>query len=162
MIKLSLDANNCTLGADDLFSNDKKFILVEEKAAPEFLVKVLKAKLLLKRGEAKNSSEACKIADVSRSAFYKYKDSVYAYDNNESRKILTFYLSLWDKPGVLSSVITSLYEHKANIITVNQNIPAEGVAAVTISLKLDQRRSKIDDVIDCISKIDGVINVKLI
>ncbi len=138
----------------------KKFILVEENSAPDFLVKVLKAKNLLACGKAKNSSEACKLADVSRSAYYKYKDSVYSYDSGEAGKLMTVYLSLMDRPGILSSVISALYEHKANIITVNQNIPADGAAAVTISFRLSE--SELDSALQSISKTDGVIKVKLI
>lgn len=139
---------------------DKKFILVEETAAPDFLVKVLNAKKLLACGKAKNSSEACKLADVSRSAYYKYKDSVYAYDSGGAGKIMTIYLSLMDRPGILSSVISALYEHDANIITVNQNIPADGAAVVTISFRLEA--CDLDAALENISKIDGVIKVKLI
>lgn len=142
--------------------HDKKFILVEESAAPDFLVKVLKAKILLKCNEAKNSTEACKLADVSRSAYYKYKDSVYSYDGGSSGKIFTVYLSLKDMPGILSLVISKLYESNANIITVNQNIPAEGVAAVTISFRLGRGHVKADDVLEEISTMNGVINAKLI
>lgn len=162
MIKLYLSEYTCFWRVNDLNNIDKKFILVEEGAAPDFLVKVLKAKMLLKRGEARNSTEACKLADVSRSAYYKYKDSVYFYEQNSDSKIVTVYLSLQDKPGVLSSVISSLYEDNANIITVNQNIPAEGIATVTISLRFNSKKLSIDDVINNIIKIDGVISAKLI
>ena len=77
-----------------------------------------------------------RLANISRSAFYKYKDRVMEYNSRESNAIVTFYMTMEDVPGVLSSVINHLAEYGANILTINQNIPSDGVAAVTISIRM--------------------------
>ena len=104
-------------------SNEEKYLLVEESIAPDIFKKVLEAKKYLATGKARNSSEAVRLADISRSAFYKYKDRVMEYNSNASGNIVTFYLTMEDIPGVLSSVINHLAEYGANILTINQNIP---------------------------------------
>ncbi|MDF2566770.1 MAG: amino acid-binding domain protein [Oscillospiraceae bacterium] len=140
----------------------QQLILIEKNVVPETFLKVLEAKQLLKKGKAKNSTEACKLAQISRSAFYKYKDSVHYYEDKSAKKIITLYLTLSDEPGVLSSVLTALYELGSNIITVNQNIPAEDVAIVTISVRLNQKRISSDGIVSFLSKLHGVIDIKII
>lgn len=78
------------------------------------------------------------MAGISRSAFYKYKDAVFPYDAERSGSILTLHLILRDRPGVLSSVLSSFAAAGVNILTVNQNIPAGGVASVSISARTDR------------------------
>ena len=116
--------------------NEEKYLLVAESIAPEIFKKVLEAKKYIATGKAANSSEAVRLANISRSAFYKYKDRVMEYNSRESNAIVTFYMTMEDVPGVLSSVINHLAEYGANILTINQNIPSDGVAAVTISIRM--------------------------
>ena len=115
-------------------ANEEKYLLVDERVVPEIFKKVLEAKKYIATGKAKNSSEAVKLANISRSAFYKYKDRVMEYNSQTANNIITLYLMMEDVPGVLSSVINHLAEYGANILTINQNIPSDGVAAVTISI----------------------------
>ena len=103
--------------------NEEKYLLVAESIAPEIFKKVLEAKKYIATGKAANSSEAVRLANISRSAFYKYKDRVMEYNSRESNAIVTFYMTMEDVPGVLSSVINHLAEYGANILTINQNIP---------------------------------------
>lgn len=140
---------------------NRRYILIDEQAAPEIFLKVVSAKAMIKQGTAKNSSEACKISGLSRSAFYKYKDSVFLYEENKGR-IITLYMNLRDEPGILSSVLSSLYESNANIITVNQNIPDNGVAAVTVSLRINNKKTTSEEIINLISQLRGVIEVRTI
>lgn len=116
-------------------ANEEKYLLVDERVVPEIFKKVLEAKKYIATGKAKNSSEAVKLANISRSAFYKYKDRVMEYNSQTANNIITLYLMMEDVPGVLSSVINHLAEYGANILTINQNIPSDGVAAVTISIR---------------------------
>ena len=67
--------------------------------------------------------------------FYKYRDCVFAYDDKMTQQIVNFSVTLRDEAGVLSNVLTTLYSMRANILTVNQNIPVDGVAQVSLSLK---------------------------
>lgn len=118
-----------------------KYLLVDSKVLPDVFLKVLEAKTLLAKGKAKNSSEAARMSGLSRSAFYKYKDSIFEYDSRMRGSMTTLYISLEDEPGVLSSVMGCICDMGGNIITINQNIPADGVAPVTISLRLGKEHS---------------------
>ncbi len=116
---------------------ERRFVLVDEQVLPTIFQKVLQAKEYLLKDKAQNLTEACKMADVSRSAFYKYKDCITYYEEGQASREMTFYLKLSDEPGVLSAVLTVLSEYKANIITLNQNVPSEAVARVTITVRMD-------------------------
>ena len=118
-----------------------KYLLVDSKVLPDVFLKVLEAKTLLAKGKAKNSSEAARMSGLSRSAFYKYKDSIFEYDSRMRGSMITLYISLEDEPGVLSNVMSCIYDLGGNIITVNQNIPTDGVAPVTISLRLGEEHN---------------------
>ena len=118
----------------------------------------MEAKRYLATGKAKNSSYAAKMAQLSRSAFYKYKDKIMEYrlaDNN----VITLFFSLEDLPGVLSSVINKLYECGANILTVNQNIPSDGVASVTISLRTSEITMAEPQLLEHLRQCAGVVRI---
>lgn len=142
--------------------DNPQMILVESSVLPAVFLKVLKAKKLLSKGIAKNSSDACKTVDISRSAFYKYKDSVFLYEDKETRKTVTLYFRLSDEPGVLSSVLSELYRHAANILTVNQNIPIDGVADVTITIRIDEEKVNLQELKSQLSIIGGVVEFRRI
>ena len=114
---------------------EQQLVLVDKSVLPEVFSKVLTAKSYLSKNQAKNSSEACKMADLSRSAFYKYKDSVFFYEDQDKSSVVTYSLWLSDDPGVLAKVLTVLTAFRVNILTVNQNIPVDRVALVTISFR---------------------------
>lgn len=102
------------------------------------------------------------MADLSRSAFYKYKDSIFFFEEKDNKKTITYSLRLSDEPGVLSKVLIKISEFNSNIVTVNQNIPVDRVAVVTISIRIDEETTDIETLTSEISKIAGVIRVKLI
>ncbi len=132
-------------------------ILVNAELLPEVLLKVLEAKRLLSQGKAKNSSEAARLAGISRSAFYKYKDGVAVYNDEQQSKIVTYYLTLMDRPGVLSNVLAELSRFGANVLTLNQNIPLDGAAPVTISFATGSLRADEHTLRQALRSIDGVI-----
>lgn len=135
-----------------------RMVLVDKKVLPEIFDKVLKAKSLMAQDIAKNSSEACKLVDISRSAFYKYKDSVFFYEDKESGKLVTLYMRLNDEPGTLATVLQKLSRANANVLTVNQNIPVDGVAVVTIAFRVDYTDT--DELMSEIACTKGVVGVK--
>lgn len=139
-----------------------QFYLVNPKALPEVFEKVMQAKTLLNHGQAKTSCEACQKAGLSRSAFYKYKDMIFPYEDQTGRQIITLGMTLMDEPGVLSGVLAALYQSKANLLTVNQNIPNDGLANVTVSIILDDEQTDIHSVIQSISRLNGVVKIKMI
>lgn len=144
---------------------EQQFVLVDKRVLPEVFEKVLLAKSYLSKNSAKNSSEACKLADLSRSAFYKYKDSVFFYEDQDKSRVTTYSLWLSDDPGVLSKVLTVLSQFGVNILTVNQNIPVDRVALVTISFRAEG--DSFDDAVlqnvhQAIVAISGVVKAKKI
>ena len=121
--------------------------------------KVVSAKRLLGSGAAHSASEAARLVGISRSAFYKYKDMVMPYENAEDSGVLTIQSMLQDKPGVLSSMITSFFDAGANILTVNQNIPANGAAYVTVSVSTRYMEISVSELFERLRSLDGVISV---
>lgn len=140
----------------------QELILVDKKVLPEVFDKVLTAKTYLSKDMAKNSTDACKMAELSRSAFYKYKDSVFFYEDKDKRRLITYSLRLSDEPGVLSNLLILLSSFNANVLTVNQNIPVDRVAVVTISFRIDEKLNDMDKLHKEISSIGGVIRAKQI
>ena len=137
-----------------------KYLLVEARMLPEIFTKVMQAKMLLSRGNAKNASQAAQMAGISRSAFYKYKDSVFLYDERMNENIVSFSLALEDRPGVLSNLLAQFYQLGANVITVNQNIPIDGVAIASVSIRTaDATRSR-SQILDMLGKLDGAVEAK--
>ena len=106
-------------------SGEELKIIVEADLLPEVLLKVIEAKKLLSQGKAKNSSEAARMAGISRSAYYKYKDGVAVYDEEQERRLVTYYLTLMDVPGVLSNVLAELSKYGAN--GLQYYTPAHGI-----------------------------------
>lgn len=143
-------------------SNQSQLIVVESEVLPEVILKVLEVKKLLANKEEKSSASACKRIGVSRSAYYKYRNSVFSYNEKLTAQIITLYMLLKDEPGVLSSVLVSLHNLKANILTVNQSIPIDGVATVTISLRLNNSLEEAVAIKSIIGELRGVVEIQLL
>lgn len=142
--------------------NKSHLIVVDSSVLPEVILKVLQVKKIMANKEAKSSAAACKLVGVSRSAYYKYRDCVYSYEEKLMQKIITLYMLLKDEPGVLSSVLVSLHNLSANILTVNQSIPIDGVATVTISLRLNESFEEAVAMKSIISELRGVVDIQLL
>ena len=142
--------------------NISHLIVVDSSVLPEVILKVLQVKKIMANKEAKSSAAACKLVGVSRSAYYKYRDCVYSYEEKLMQKIITLYMLLKDEPGVLSSVLVSLHNLSANILTVNQSIPIDGVATVTISLRLNESFEEAVAMKSIISELRGVVDIQLL
>lgn len=138
-----------------------KYYLVEADALPEVFVKVTDAKALLETGEARTVAEAVEKVDLSRSAFYKYKDAIKPFRDLRRDTIMTFHITLHDKPGTLAAVLSIFPESGANILTINQSIPANGVALVTISVVTERMLITSDDLLSSLRSVSGVINVDI-
>ncbi len=137
------------------------FLLVNAKILPDVIEGVLNAKELLAGGQAANVSQAVKMAGISRSAFYKYRDCVFRY-TPEKDNILKLQAVLSDRAGVFSALTTVLYKHGANIITVNQSAPTDGTAMASITVTTDGVKLPMDKLILKLSEVDGVISIKSI
>ena len=138
-----------------------KYYLVEASALPEVFVKVTEAKSLLETGEARTVAEAVERVDLSRSAYYKYKDCIAPFRDMKRDTIMTFHIKLHDKPGTLASVLSNFTESGANILTINQSIPANGVALVTISISTETFVISTEELMSRLSAVAGVADVEL-
>lgn len=139
-----------------------QLIVAEADILPEVFSKVLEVKKLIAQKGEKSFASACKRVGISRSAYYKYKDSVFSYEELFTRKIVNLYLLLSDSPGVLSSALVFLHNLNANILTVNQSIPVDGAAAVNISLRLSGNSEDELDSLNSITELNGVLEVKIL
>lgn len=139
-----------------------RLLLVDAGAVPEVFVRVVEAKRYLQSGEAETAAEAARMAGISRSAFYKYKEAVFPYDEERAGHILTVHLLLRDRPGILSAVLTAFAEAGANILTVNQNIPAGGTAPVSVSARTDRMSLPVEAFIKQLRTVDGVRRIERI
>ena len=141
-------------------STSPKYYIVEASALPEVFLKVAEAKRLLSTGEASTVNEATKMTDISRSAFYKYRDAVLPFQNMMTGRIITFQLMLHDEPGLLSNVLNVFADHRANIITINSIVPTNGTAVVTISAETMDLAIPIENLMQSLVDCKGVIKVE--
>lgn len=136
------------------------YFLIDSSILPEVYSKVIEAKNLLSTGEARSASQAVKMAGISRSAYYKYKDKIFEY-SEKGEDATTINAKLLDNAGVLSSVMNELYLSGANVISVNQSIPVNSVADVTITVRISDTDITNDELVDKIKKINGVKSVSI-
>ena len=137
-----------------------KYYIVAADALPEIFIKVAEAKRMMQTGEVDTVGEATKRAGISRSAFYKYKDSVQPFNDMKAEHIITFYAMLKDKSGVLSRVLSIFAASGANILTINQSIPTNGCAAVTISAETSEMAESLEQLLAELSALDGVVKLE--
>ena len=139
--------------------NGAKYYIVEASALPEVFLKVAEAKRLLATGEASTVNEAAKMTDISRSAFYKYRDTVRPFQNMMSGRVITFQMLLHDRKGLLSEVLTTFAEHKVNVQTINSIMPTNGSAIVTISAETSDVETPLEDLLHTVRQQIGRAHV---
>ena len=142
--------------------NSEKYFIVEASAMPEIFRKVAEAKRLLETGEEKTVNAAAQAVDISRSAFYKYRDAVRPFNDMLHGRIVTFQAVLKNEPGILSKALNVLAGTGVNILTINQNIPASGCAVVTMTAETSALRDSLEDVLSSLSQSDGVIRCEIL
>lgn len=111
-----------------------KMLIVQSSVLPDVFEKVIAAKNLLKCGDAKTIQKACEMVSLSRSTFYKYKDTVFDYTTQERGRIVNLFMLLRHEPGVLSDILNIIASLNGNILTINQNIPVLDVASLTMTI----------------------------
>lgn len=134
-----------------------KFYLVAADALPEIFLKVAEAKRMLHAGEVSTAGEAARQVGISRSAFYKYRDSIAPFQNLMAGRIITFQMMLKDKAGVLSEILSIFANCGANILTINQSIPTGGRAMVTISAETSNLSCTLEALTQKIAERKGVV-----
>lgn len=139
-----------------------KYYIIEASALPEVFLKVAEAKRLLSTGEVKTVNEATRRTDISRSAFYKYRDAILPFQNMMKGRIITFQLMLHDEPGVLSAILAVYARHEANLLTINSIIPTNGYALVTISAEMTEVEVSLEDLLHELRDTAGVIKADVL
>lgn len=143
-------------------NNSSKYYIVEASALPEVFLKVVEAKRLLATGEAATVNEAARMTDISRSAFYKYRDSVQPFQNMNTSQIVTFQFLLRNEAGALSAILAVFVQHKTNLITVNSIAPTNGCSVVTITAETSQTDVSLDTLMANLQQTPGVIKAEVL
>ena len=138
------------------------FFVLREKAVPEVLLKVVEAKRLLDSGRAESVQDATDAVGISRSSFYKYKDDIFPYHENAKGKTITMVIQLDDEPGLLSVVLKTIAEFHANILTIHQSVPVNGIASLTLSIDIFPATGDVTDMQSQIQSVQGIHYAKII
>jgi len=141
---------------------NEQLYIVEGRVLPETIKKVVEAKRLLETRMAKTVRDAAAAAGLSRSAFYRYKDSVSLFHENSRGKAVTFATDLTDAPGVLGGMLNILSNGGVNILTINQTIPLNHVANVTVTVETGAASADIGAILENVKKADGVHSLTIV
>ena len=142
--------------------NQAKYYIVEASALPEIFLKVAEAKRLLATGEASTVNEAAKMTDISRSAFYKYRDAVQPFQNMNVNQMVTFQFLLRNETGALSGILALFAQYEANLMTVNSINPSNGCAVVTVTAETSKINVTLDELLTAIGRTPGVIKAEVL
>ena len=140
----------------------KKYFVVRERAVPEVLLKVVQAKKLLDSEKVSTVQEAAEQTGISRSSFYKYKDDIFPFHEETRGKTITFIIQMDDEPGILSVVLQTIAHVHGNILTINQSIPINGIATLTLSVDILPGEGDAEAMIEEIESQEGIHYLKIL
>jgi chorismate mutase len=140
----------------------RQFYLVAEEIMPEAMLKTVKVKEMMARGEVQTVNEAVKRVDLSRSAYYKYRDLVFIQHDGSADRLVTLFMVLEHRSGILSSVLNAVATSGGNIITINQGVPMGEVAHVTATIGITQLNFSVEDLIERLESLPGVRKAEII
>jgi len=143
-------------------SEKKKYYVVTKKAVPEVLLKVVEAKRLLDSEKVLTVQEATERVGISRSSFYKYKDDIFPFHENQKGRTINLVIQMDDQPGSLSEVLRIVAEHRANILTIHQSIPINGIASTTMSVEIHETTRDFTDMIEAMEAKEEIHYVKIL
>ena len=139
-----------------------EYYLVDKKVLPEVFIKVMEVKQRLNTGDSVSVNEAVRKTGLSRSAYYKYKDSVLPFFEATNGKKVTLLITVENFQGILSSILNVIAESRSSILTINQNIPINGLADISISIETASMFGSMDDIKSDLTKIAGVRSCKIL
>lgn len=142
--------------------SESKYFVVKQKAVPEVLLKVVEAKRLLESERVSTVQEATDQVGISRSSFYKYKDDIFPFHDNAKGKTITFMIQMDDEPGLLSDVLHIVADYRANILTIHQSIPINGIASLTLSVEILPNTGDLSSMVESIEKLNGIQYLKIL
>ncbi len=143
-------------------SEKTAYYVLKEKAVPEVLLKVVEAKRLLESGRVASVQEAAEMVGISRSSFYKYKEDIFPFHDTTKGKTITMVVQLDDEPGLLSVVLNVIAEFHANILTIHQSIPINGIASLTFSIDVLPQTGDVAEMVARIEGVEGIHYVKIL
>ncbi len=138
------------------------YLIVHKSILPEYYEKVLQCRRLMDSGKVREVSQAVKQVGISRSTYYKYKDYIFEPSDLTGSRKAVFSMMLDHAPGVLSSLLASISDLGASVLTITQSLPIHNKASVTISIDISDVTESIDDVSSRLSKIPGLDNLRLL
>lgn len=138
------------------------YYVLKEKAVPDVLLRVVEAKRLLESGRAASVQEATERVDISRSSFYKYKEDIFPFHDNAKGRTITMVIQLDDEPGLLSAILKTIADSHANILTIHQSIPVNGIASLTLSVDILPDSADANRMMERIEQQDGVHYLKIL
>ena len=141
---------------------EKQIFVLKKKAVDGGLLKVVEAKRLLDSGKAASVQEAAENVGISRSSFYKYKDDIFPFHDNAKGKTITMVIQLDDEPGLLSVVLRIVADYHANILTIHQSIPVNGIASLTLSVDVLNETGDISQMVNTIEEQQGIHYLKIL
>ena len=147
---------------EDRMEDKTKYFVLKKKAVPEVLLKVVEAKRLLDTERAESVQEAAELVGISRSSFYKYKDDIFPFHDNAKGKTITMVIQMDDEPGVLSLVLRTIADYHANILTIHQSIPINGVASLTLSVDILPNTGDVSQMVENIEQENGIHYLKIL
>lgn len=136
--------------------NEDRYFIIREDMLPEGMLKTVQAKELLIRGQVATIHEAVEQVGLSRSAFYKYKDSIHPYHRQDKQVIVTISMELLHRSGILSKVLSTIASAQGNVLTIHQTIPLQEKAHVVISLETSMMKESIKSLVQQLHELDGV------
>ena len=139
-----------------------KYFVVKQRAVPEVLLKVVEAKKLLESEQVMTVQEAAERVGISRSSFYKYKDVILPFYDNTKGKTVTFVMQMDDCQGLLSDLLHIVAVYRANILTIYQSIPVNGVATLTLSVEVRANTGNVSRMVEEMEEQQGVHYVKIL
>lgn len=139
-----------------------QYFVLKEKAVPEVLLKVVEAKRLIDSGRITSVQEATEKVGISRSSFYKYKDDIFPFHDTAKGKTITMVIQLDDEPGLLSVVLKTVADFHANILTIHQSIPINGIASLTLSVDVLPQTGDVAEMVAHIEEQSGIHYVKIL
>lgn len=143
-------------------SEKTTYFVLKEKAVPEVLRKVVEAKRLIESGRCISVQEATDCVGISRSSFYKYKEDIFPFHDNVKGKTITMVIQLEDEPGILSEILQTVARYHANILTIHQSIPVNGIASLTLSVEVLPETGDVSEMVEGMEKTQGIQYVKIL
>lgn len=139
---------------------NNEYFIVHKSILPEYFEQVIKVRELTSEGKV-SVSDACKMENISRSTYYKYKDFIFRTAKNSGSKAY-FRIKTQDEKGVLSSILQIVYSASGNVISINQDSPIDGSAFITLAIDASDLSVSLEDLKNNLSILNGIKSIDIV